>query len=63
MDRDPRGLYARAKRGEPAQFTGVSDPYDEPVAADLVLRTDEQPVERCVDAVLETLRARGVIGS
>jgi adenylyl-sulfate kinase len=62
VDRDPRGLYARAKRGELAQFTGVSDPYEEPADADLVLRTHEQPVERCADAVLEALRARGVIG-
>jgi adenylylsulfate kinase len=33
--RDPKGLYARARRGEVARFTGVSDPYEEPVTPDV----------------------------
>lgn len=38
--RDPKGLYARASRGEVAAFTGVSAPYEAPEAPDLALRTE-----------------------
>jgi bifunctional enzyme CysN/CysC len=38
--RDPKGLYARAARGEIARFTGVSAPYEEPLAPDLIVNTD-----------------------
>jgi bifunctional enzyme CysN/CysC len=59
--RDPRGLYARAQSGELAQFTGISDPYEPPRDPELVLRTGEESIGACVEAVLDVLRARGVI--
>ena len=43
--RDPKGLYRKARAGQIADFTGVSAPYEEPVAPDLVLRTAETDVE------------------
>jgi adenylylsulfate kinase len=44
--RDPKGLYARALRGEIEHFTGVSDPYEPPLAPELILQTDiESPHE------------------
>jgi adenylyl-sulfate kinase len=46
--RDPKTLYAKARRGEIANFTGVSDVYESPQNADLMLRTDHLPVEACV---------------
>jgi adenylyl-sulfate kinase len=46
--RDPKGLYARARAGELRDFTGISAPYEPPLAADLELRTDQLAVGECV---------------
>jgi adenylylsulfate kinase len=53
--RDPKGHYARARRGELAEFTGVSAPYEPPLHASLELDTGAQPVEACVDRLLTWL--------
>jgi sulfate adenylyltransferase len=53
--RDVKGLYARARRGELADFTGISSPYEEPLDADLVVDTSTLSVEACADAVLALL--------
>ena len=55
--RDPKGLYARARRGEIAAFTGVSDPYEAPRRPDLHLRTDASPEEDCVESLLGAILA------
>jgi bifunctional enzyme CysN/CysC len=60
-ERDTKGLYAKAERGEIANFTGVSAPYEEPTDPDLVVNTDEDDVETCVDQIVEVLTARGVV--
>jgi bifunctional enzyme CysN/CysC len=59
--RDPKGLYAKALAGEIKQFTGVSSPYEEPEAPDLVVETDLISVEDAVEAILAELAARGII--
>ena len=41
-ERDVKGLYAKALRGEIPNFTGVSDPYEEPLNAEVVLETDKE---------------------
>ena len=55
--RDTKGLYRRALAGEIPQFTGVSDPYEEPLAAELVIDTEREEVadsaSRVVDRLLE----------
>ncbi len=57
--RDPKGLYARALRGEIEHFTGISDPYEPPEEPDLVLDTEHDAPEvnagKLVDAVLRRL--------
>ncbi|GBC84028.1 putative bifunctional SAT/APS kinase [bacterium HR11] len=53
--RDPKGLYARALRGEIPAFTGVSDPYEPPEAPDLILDTDREPPETSARRVLDLL--------
>lgn len=53
--RDPKGHYARARRGELAGFTGVSAPYEPPPSASLVLDTGAQSVEACLDRLLTWL--------
>ncbi len=53
--RDPKGLYRRALRGEIEHFTGVSDPYEEPLEPDVVVDTEHEDVEACAARVLERL--------
>lgn len=59
--RDPKGLYEKARRGEIPLFTGVSDPYEAPDAAELVLRTVELGVEQCVEVCIDRLKEAGVL--
>ena len=53
--RDPKGLYARADRGEIAEFTGVSAPYEAPPKPEITLRTDLDSVETCIGRILSYL--------
>lgn len=59
--RDPKGLYRRAIAGEIPRFTGISDPYEPPLAPDVICRTGsgESP-EQSAEVVLRTLRDRGL---
>ena len=51
--RDVKGLYAKAEAGEIKNFTGISDPYEEPDNADLVLDTSKNSVDECVEQLVE----------
>jgi sulfate adenylyltransferase len=57
--RDRKGLYAKARAGLITGFTGVSDPYEEPRDADLVLDTSATTRAEAVDAVLKLLTTGG----
>lgn len=59
--RDPKGMYARARRGEIKEFTGVSSPYEVPTNPDLAVNTGATSLDDCVGQVLTLLRQRGVI--
>jgi bifunctional enzyme CysN/CysC len=59
--RDPKGLYARARSGELAGLTGVGAPYEAPAEPDLVLGSLHETVEQEVERVMELLQARGLI--
>ncbi|MHB8240557.1 MAG: adenylyl-sulfate kinase [Solirubrobacteraceae bacterium] len=61
--RDPKGLYARARSGELTGLTGVGAPYEAPADADLVLSSHEETVEQEVERVIELLVARGLLPS
>jgi len=50
--RDPKGLYARARRGEVKNMTGVTSAYEVPSAPDVHVRTDQRSVDECAAAVL-----------
>ncbi|HWU31963.1 MAG TPA: sulfate adenylyltransferase subunit CysN [Marmoricola sp.] len=56
--RDPKGLYAKAQRGELPNMTGIAAPYEAPVNPEVHLRTIEQTVEESVEAVIATVRGR-----
>jgi adenylylsulfate kinase len=60
-DRDVKGLYARQRAGEIEGLTGVDDPYEAPEDPDLVLPSHEQSVDESVTALVEHLRARGLV--
>ena len=57
-DRDEKGQYAKADAGELGNSLVYSAPYEPPLEADLVLPTDQLPVGRCVDAIIELLEKR-----
>ena len=59
--RDPKGLYARAKRGDLTDVTGVTEAYEPPLAPELVLHTDREPPSECAARVLGWLEARAWI--
>ena len=59
--RDPKGLYARARRGEARGVTGIDDPYEAPAAAVVVLATRDRTPEECAHEVLAHLALRGLV--
>jgi adenylylsulfate kinase len=60
--RDPKGLYAKARRGEIPEFTGITAPYEPPERPELVIHTDEHSPEECVAQLIEHLEANGYLG-
>ena len=61
--RDRKGLYAKARRGEIPEFTGISDPYDEPTDAEVVIDTTGRTIDECVAEVHEALVRLGAVAS
>lgn len=61
--RDRKGLYAKARAGILKEFTGISDPYEEPVDADIVLNTHELSPEEAAQAVILHLEKEGYVGA
>lgn len=62
-DRDPKGLYARARKGEIENFTGISAPYEEPIKPDMVVNTNKLSVEEEVEHILGNLKKLNLIQS
>lgn len=61
--RDVKGLYAKALRGEIDNFTGVSDPYEEPLNPDVIVETDRQSPAESVALILAALERAGYVQS
>jgi adenylyl-sulfate kinase len=61
VKRDPKGLYAKALRGEIPNFSGVSDPYEPPLSSEITVHTDREPVETSCAAILRWLEGRRLI--
>jgi adenylylsulfate kinase len=59
--RDPKGLYKKAKAGEIKEFTGISAPYEAPERPELVLKTGAETLEQSTRRVLDLLAAKGII--
>ncbi|ESE39310.1 adenylyl-sulfate kinase [Shewanella decolorationis] len=61
--RDPKGLYVKARRGEISNFTGISSPYEAPLSAELTIDTSKGDLSSQVSALIDYLTAIGVINS
>ena len=59
-ERDVKGLYAKALSGEIKHFTGVSDPYEPPLAPEVVLHTEAESVDESVEQVIAWLETAGL---
>ncbi|CAH0026433.1 unnamed protein product [Clonostachys rhizophaga] len=59
--RDPKGLYKKARAGEIKEFTGISAPYEEPAAAEITIKTHENTVEECVAQIVQWLSEKGYV--
>ena len=62
IERDPKGLYAKALAGEIENFTGISDPYEEPEQAEIVVHTDRETVNESLNRILSQLDELGRLG-
>jgi len=61
--RDPKGLYKKARKGEIAEFTGISAPYEEPELPELVIDTEKLNLNQSVQVILDYLISKGIIKS
>ena len=60
-ERDVKGLYKKAMAGELPQFTGVSDPYEEPISPEVICETDLESVEESTQKVLHKMEMLGYL--
>ena len=61
MDRDPKSMYKKAASGNMKTFTGVDDPYEEPVSPEIIIETDELSLSEGVNKIIEHLKENCVI--
>jgi adenylyl-sulfate kinase len=59
--RDVKGLYEKALRGEIQNFTGISDPYEEPLHAEVVVDTEQETMEESLAKILAYLEQKGYV--
>jgi len=62
-DRDPKGLYKKARRGELANFTGIDSPYEPPENPEVLVDTSALSAEQAAERVVAELRKRGLLGT
>ena len=61
--RDVKGLYKKARAGQIPEFTGITSPYEEPAAAELVVETGTVSLQECAQRVLNLLESRGILST
>ncbi|WP_183249143.1 adenylyl-sulfate kinase [Anoxybacillus tengchongensis] len=54
--RDPKGLYKKARNGEIRDFTGIDSPYEPPLSPDVVVDTDQHSIDQCVQQIISYLK-------
>jgi len=60
-ERDTKGLYKKARAGIIKNFTGISDPYEDPEHAEVIVNTAEESIEQSAEKILEYLRGKGLV--
>ena len=59
--RDPKGLYVKARQGIIKDFTGINSPYEEPENPELIIETNHQSIDNCIDIILQYLKEKNLI--
>jgi adenylylsulfate kinase len=59
--RDPKGLYKKARTGEIPNFTGISDPYEQPESPEIIIETDKLSIKESVDSIVGYLKEKGLL--
>jgi len=54
-DRDPKGLYKKARSGEIPMFTGIDSPYEEPLSPDFLVNTENNTIDGCTNILYKNL--------
>ena len=62
-ERDPKGLYKKARAGEIKNFTGIDDPYEAPQSPEIHLHTDQMSLEEEVETIIDYLQNQGFIAT
>jgi adenylylsulfate kinase len=60
-DRDPKGLYKKARNGEIPNFTGISSPYEPPMNPEIIIETNQLTIEQSVDKILAYLKEQKIL--
>ena len=60
-DRDVKGLYKKVKEGKVKEFTGKTDPYEEPISPEIIIDTDRDDINLCVEKILNYLNGHNVL--
>ncbi|MFC2169746.1 adenylyl-sulfate kinase [Acidobacteriota bacterium] len=61
IKRDVKGMYKKAIEGEIKEFTGISDPYEEPLNPEILVESDKETLEICAGKILERLKELGYL--
>jgi len=61
--RDPKGLYQKAREGKIAEFTGISSPYEAPTLPEIHLKTAESDIADCVEKIIDYLQQKGYLNA
>ena len=60
-ERDPKGMYSKARAGQIKDFTGIDHPFEEPDSADIIVETDKQTIEESKGVILNALDKMGYL--
>ena len=60
-ERDPKGMYSKARAGQIKDFTGIDHPFEEPDSADIIVETDKQTIEESKGVILKALDKMGYL--
>jgi adenylylsulfate kinase len=60
-DRDPKGLYKKARKGDIPEFTGISSPYEIPIYPEIVIETDNMTIQESVEKIIAYLKDKKIL--